>query len=180
MDPCVKRGLPIIALPMAEEASAAPSDTGSPVEYLKAEFDPHVDFDHVQQGWWSHEGEYAAEPKALLERAAKLRRWIRDRPEKEVVLVAHGFFNHYITGEVNEQGEQTTPWWKETELRTYRFVGEDKAAYEGGKAGDWAMVEETKESLQRLGGQDDEEEKKINRPAERAYSLVNYLTQGSK
>ena len=86
----------IIALPMAEEASDAPCDTGSELEVLK-------------HGWWVHEGEYAFEPKALISRAAKLRRWIKARPEKEIVLVAHGFFNHFLTGDVDVEGNQTTP-----------------------------------------------------------------------
>lgn len=60
---------------------------------------------------WVHEGEYAFEPKALISRAAKLRRWIKARPEKEVVLVSHGFFNHFLTGDVDAEGNQTTPWW---------------------------------------------------------------------
>ena len=82
------KNLRIIALPYAEEASDAPCDTGSEPELLKTEFTEHVDFDNVKHGWWVHEGEYAFEPTALIARAAKLRRWIKARPEKEVVLVA--------------------------------------------------------------------------------------------
>lgn len=174
MAPCVDRGLTIIALPMAEEASAAASDTGSPIEYLKAEFTSKVDFDHVQQGWFVHEGEYATDPVALRLRAAKLRRWIRDRPEKEVVLVAHGFFNHYLTGDVDEKGEQTTPWWKEAELRTYRFVEGDRPAWKDGENGDWAMIEETEASLKRLDGKPEGSTKRVNKPEERARGLEGY------
>ena len=133
--------------------------------------------DNVHYGWWVHDGEYAFEPKALLNRAAKLRRWIKNRPEKEVVLVAHGFFNHYITGDVNEQGEQTTPWWNEAELRTYNFVDGD--AYVGGgkdvEGEDGAAIQETAESLQRLKKLRRESVvRNVNRPAERRKSLVNY------
>jgi broad specificity phosphatase PhoE len=145
--PVVKRGLKIVALPIAEEASDAPCDTGSEVDVLKAEFPDIVDFDHVKHGWYVHEGEYAVDPKSLNARAAKLRRFIRDRPEKEVVLVSHGFFNHYITGDVNEKGEQTTPWWKETELRTFVFLD----------GGEEAMIKETDESMLRRGAMEDGE-----------------------
>ena len=150
---------------MAEEASDAPSDTGSDVELLREEFPSKVDFDHVKHGWWMKEGEYANEPKALIARAAKLRSWIKDRPEKEIVLVAHGYFNHYLTGDVDEKGEQTTPWWSEAELRTYRFVdGEDGA-----------MIEETEDSLERLRGQRRESMvRNVNRPADRRHSLVDF------
>ncbi|EMC95903.1 hypothetical protein BAUCODRAFT_508777 [Baudoinia panamericana UAMH 10762] len=135
--PVLDKSIKIIALPMAEEASDAPCDTGSPLEVLRKDFPQHVDFDHIKYGWFHHDGEYAIDPKALNARAAKLRRWIRDRSEKEVVLVSHGFFNHYMTGDVNEKGEQTTPWWQETELRTFTFL-EDRED---------AMIEETDKSL---------------------------------
>lgn len=133
----------------------------------------------MAHGWWVHEGEFAFDPPALLERAAKLRRWIKQRPEKEVVLVAHGFFNHYITGEVDEKGEQTTPWWNEAELRTYIFV-EDGDAFVGGgnevNGNDGAPLQETEESLMRLKARRRESVvRNVNRPAERRQSLVNYL-----
>jgi broad specificity phosphatase PhoE len=107
-EPCVKRGLPIIALPHAEEASSDPCDTGSELDVLKSEFPTGVDFSLVPEHWTVHEGEFDTTFEALKARAIKLRRWIRDREEKEVVLVSHGFLNHYVTGDVDEQGKQTT------------------------------------------------------------------------
>ncbi|KAF2487206.1 histidine phosphatase superfamily [Neohortaea acidophila] len=178
--PSVERGLTIIALPTAEEASNAPCDTGSEIELLKAEFPEHVDFDHVKHGWWVHEGEYAFEPKALISRAAKLRRWIKARPEKEVVLVSHGFFNHFLTGDVDAEGNQTTPWWKEAELRTYRFregasITADGLSEIDGEDG--AALEETPESLMRLK---DRRRASVvdnkNRPEERKESLDSFRT----
>lgn len=151
--PCVQRGLKIIALPIAEEASDAPCDTGSEVETLQAEFPEVVDFDHVKQGWWHHEQELAVDPASLNARAAKLRRFIRERPEKEVVLVSHGFFNHYLTGDVDDEGKQTTPWWQETELRTFTFEDGD---------GERAMIRETEESRSQRGAAEDDV--RINRP----------------
>jgi len=130
---------------MAEEASDAPSDTGREPDVLRKEFPDIVDFNHVKAGWYIHEGDYAVDPKSLNTRAAKLRRFIRERREKEVVLVSHGFFAHYLTGDVNEKGEQTTPWWKETELRTFLFLND----------GEEAMIKETDESMLRRGAMDD-------------------------
>lgn len=49
----IGRGLKIIALPMAEEASDAPADTGSELDLLKAEFPEHVDFSECRM--WSTE-----------------------------------------------------------------------------------------------------------------------------
>ncbi|KAK5168689.1 uncharacterized protein LTR77_005998 [Saxophila tyrrhenica] len=179
--PALSRGHHIIALPYAEEASDAPCDTGSEPALLRSEF-PNISFDHVGAGWWVHEGEYAFEPAALIARAAKLRRWIKARPEKEVVLVAHGFFNHYLTGDVDEKGEQSTPWWDEAELRTYTFE-EEGAAFDGGGAEvdgqDGAAIRETEESLKRLGSKKGAGEvRNVNRPGERRNSLSNYGQDG--
>lgn len=63
---------------------------------------------------------------------------MRSRKEKEVVLVSHGFFNHYLTGEVNEKGEQTTGWWREAEIRSFTFESEEDED---------AMIRETQESI---------------------------------
>lgn len=139
--PCVERGPQIVALPLAEEASSVTSDTGVDRDVLVKEF-PNVDFDHVKHGWYVHENETAIDPASVNIRAAKLRRWIRGRPEREVVLVSHGYFCHYMTGDVNEKGEQTTPSWEETELRTFTFVTGDEED---------AMIEESRDSMLRRG-----------------------------
>lgn len=190
MMPCLDRGLQIIALPIAEECSDAPSDTGSDPADLRSEFSDKfgkesIAFDHVAEGWHVHEGEYAIDPGALIRRAAKLRRWIKARPEKEVVLVAHGFFNHYITGDVDEKGQQTTPWWNEAELRTFQFVdgdgtGDSVRPFVGGDAlvdgEDAALIKETEESLRRLQGRRASVTRNVNRPAGRRQSLVEFQT----
>lgn len=128
----------ILAIPQAEEASDEPSDTGSPLDILKQDFPRQVDFELMEKGWFVHEGEFSTSPEALRARAAKLRHFIRARPEKEAVLVSHGFFLHYLTGDVNEKGEQTTGWWRETEIRTFNFEDED---------GEEAAIVETSESV---------------------------------
>jgi len=102
-----------------------------------------------------------------------------------VVLVARGFFNHFLTGDVDKEGNQKTPWWEETELRTFRFVedGEeaDPAFYGGGRTVDGedaAMIRETEESLKRMGDKTAkgkaEGVKNVNNPQERRESLANY------
>ena len=42
-------------------------------------------------------GRYAPTNKALKERARAARRWLKARPEKEIVMVTHGGFLHYFT-----------------------------------------------------------------------------------
>lgn len=109
--PAVERGLVIVCLPHAEEVSDAPADTGSPVNVLQAEFGSAVNFDHLEEGWFKHDGEFAIDPKAVKARATKLRQWLKARPEKEIAMVSHGFFNHYLCEEVDDDGQQTTPWY---------------------------------------------------------------------
>lgn len=42
-------------------------------------------------------GRYAPNNRALKERARAARRWLKARPEKEIVMVTHGGFLHYFT-----------------------------------------------------------------------------------
>lgn len=42
-------------------------------------------------------GRYAPQNAALKERARAARRWLKARPEKEIVVVTHGGFLHYFT-----------------------------------------------------------------------------------
>jgi broad specificity phosphatase PhoE len=146
--PCIARGLKIIALPAAEEVSSDPCDTGSSTATLRKEFgDDLVDFSHLStsaggdEGWFEHVGDYSSEAEKVHARAETLRRWIRERKEKEVVLVSHGYFAHYLTHEVDKDGQQTTPWWGEAELRSYRFE----------EVGESAVLVELRESVERRG-----------------------------
>lgn len=87
-----------------------------------------------------------------------------------------------MTGDVREDGYQTTPWWNEAEIRTYTFdTSSEIEAYEGGgtvvDGEDGAAIKETEESLQRLKkGRRQSIVKNANRPAERKESLVNFQT----
>lgn len=42
-------------------------------------------------------GRYAPNNAALKSRARAARRWLKARPEKEIVVVTHGGFLHYFT-----------------------------------------------------------------------------------
>lgn len=76
---------------------------------LREEFGK-VDFEFLKHEWFVRTGEFSSDPKAVNARAKKLRKWIKQRPQKEIALVSHGFFNHFLTGEVDDEGQQTTPW----------------------------------------------------------------------
>jgi broad specificity phosphatase PhoE len=50
--PEITRGVRVIALPLLQEASTLPCDTGSELDIIKEEFkDSAVDFSLVQEGW---------------------------------------------------------------------------------------------------------------------------------
>lgn len=102
---------PIVLLPYAQEATDLPSDTGSDRTVIEERFGGLVDASLVEEGWNSNTGIYAPTPQALKERAVKLRAWLQARPEKEVVVVGHGNFWHYLTGEVDENGKQTSKFY---------------------------------------------------------------------
>ena len=94
----------IIVTPLLQECSNAPCDTGSDKKILekrfnvdgaeKAEFNSHgveLDFSHIDDGVWnSKKGEWESSTKALVIRADKMRKLIKERPETEIAVVSHG------------------------------------------------------------------------------------------
>ena len=101
----VKRGMKVIALPEAQETSDLPSDTGSDLDVLKEEMaDKPVDLSLVHEGWNSKKDKWAPAPEAIEKRAGEARRWLKARPEKEVILVTHGGFLHYLTEDWSDSG----------------------------------------------------------------------------
>jgi broad specificity phosphatase PhoE len=140
----LKQTPPILLLPYAQEATDLPSDTGSDRKVVEQEFGELVDASMVEEGWTSNTGIYAPTPEALKERAGKLKTWLRARTEAEVAVVGHGNFWHYVTGEVDEEGDQTSkflnmrnltqcscadlgiaPDWANVEWRSYTFTDEE-------------------------------------------------------
>jgi len=107
--PEVQRGMRVRALPDAQEARDVPSDTGVGAEELRKTFaDDVVDYRLVAADWYAKAGLHATDVASLRARARRLRRYLRDDCEgDEVVLVTHGLFAHYLTGNIDEHGEQT-------------------------------------------------------------------------
>ena|SRR5277367_3355271 len=75
--------------PGFQENSSKPCDTGSPPAVLREEF-PGLDFELVVEGWDSKTGEWEPDEVSLARRAAKMRKWLKDREEDEIVVVTHG------------------------------------------------------------------------------------------
>ncbi|KAL1976225.1 hypothetical protein VTN31DRAFT_2507 [Thermomyces dupontii] len=147
----------LICLPEAQEASDAPCDTGSDPEVLRKEFEGNkipVDLSLVQDGWNSKTGKWSPTPRALRKRAREVRRWLRSRPEKEIVLVTHGGILHYITEDWEDYSAYQGTGWTNAEYRTFKFSDTlHKEDLEGKplEDSDDATLVETPESRQRRG-----------------------------
>ena len=104
-----------------QEASGWRCDTGSDVAVLEVDFaDANLDFSDVPADWNSKKGPWAPTDDALAERAIRVRRWLKERPEKQIVVVTHAGFLHLLT-------QDSVPF-ENTEWRTYKFAsyGQDE------------------------------------------------------
>jgi broad specificity phosphatase PhoE len=121
--------IPVLAVPYLTERIYTASDTGSPISDLQTKF-PLVDFSDCPNGWWYSQqypeseewrpygqGQWYAvpgEPEAHFEeRMLLLDQWIRNRPERNILLVAHwGVLRHFTSGMEWENAEGKLLEWK--------------------------------------------------------------------
>lgn len=85
-----------------------------------------LDFCLLTPDWTSKQGFYASDTASLQARARWNRKWLRERPEKEIVLVAHGDCLRYIT-----EGYNSGTPWANAEVRAYTFKCEEEEDKEG-------------------------------------------------
>ncbi|KAJ5983302.1 hypothetical protein N7481_005401 [Penicillium waksmanii] len=136
-------GMQVVAWPELQEASDLICDTGSDLLDIKSEFEKSlVDFSLVEPGWHIKQGKWAPIAKRLLERAQSARQWLSQRSEKEIVVVSHGCFLHFLTDDwVNAVNSHATDWTN-AEFRSFKFAhDEDKTP----------ALRETIESRERRG-----------------------------
>lgn len=144
MSPLLGDERKILALPDAQEANSDPSNTGSPLEKLQAleDLQGRVDWTLVEAApyWYRNVGKFGDRRGEVLQRARRFRQWCKARPEKEIIVVGHGMFWHFVTcnidgtkgsgrdGEDDEADvwfeQQTGPYWQNLEWRTFEFEGE--------------------------------------------------------
>jgi broad specificity phosphatase PhoE len=197
-----QKKLKIIALPEIQETSDLPCDTGSSKSELEREFAAYnVDLSRVQEGWNSNTGKWAPTAPRISERGREARLWLRDRPEKNIIVVTHGGFLHYFTddwmGLKHLEGSHSffsaivsnlilpSCWmltnvkagsgWLNTEWRAYNFVPD---------SGDKALLTETPESRQRRAGHEhplsEAEQRNIRETAIRTWVSLGYIKAESE
>ncbi|KAJ4982733.1 phosphoglycerate mutase family protein [Stagonosporopsis vannaccii] len=91
------------------EATKKPANTPSALTQLKQEFGDRVDWRRcmdVYVDYDSNAGTFAPNAKSLRDRGLELCRFLLDRDEKEIVVVLHIDFLHYVTGDLHEDGSQ--------------------------------------------------------------------------
>ena len=125
--PVVKRGQTILLIPLAEESSSEPMDTGSDESSLREAYGDLIDMRLLKDfaGWNDNSGEFKVDTKSLIARARKLRQFLRARPEKNIALVSHGSFAHFIVGNIDHEGSEVTRMWDNAEYRSFTFLSED-------------------------------------------------------
>ncbi|KAG9668739.1 putative phosphoglycerate mutase, partial [Aureobasidium melanogenum] len=130
--PVIKdKRLKVIALPELQETSDLPCDTGSNVQDLESEFRGQpVDWSYMYtppaKAWNSKLGKWSATASAVDDRARVAREWLYSRPEKEIVVVTHGGFLHYLIEDWMDTNKNGTGW-ANTEYRSYTFGSNPKS-----------------------------------------------------
>ncbi|KAJ8129730.1 hypothetical protein O1611_g3905 [Lasiodiplodia mahajangana] len=117
-----EEGLKVILLPDLQEASARPSDTGSPAVELREEFGDVLKLDFLPDGWWYKDASttYGGRDQGkVAEKARQARLFIRSvartlDDNDHIIVVAHsGFIRHLIHG---------APRFGNAEFRSCQFV----------------------------------------------------------
>ena len=109
----------VICLPEAQECLDFPCDIGSPKEDLEQEPEfAGLLFDRLTPDWISKTDFWAPDSLSVAKRTKWVRHFLRDRPEKNIVLVAHGDFLREITCDTNGPSRYM---WDQVEIQIYEF-----------------------------------------------------------
>ncbi|GAA6011094.1 hypothetical protein JCM10207_005494 [Rhodosporidiobolus poonsookiae] len=121
-----KEGKPPVMMPELQEMMHYPCDIGTPASILSTEPEfSSLDFSPLAASdarwgvsWLSKTGIFA--PERCPDRARWVRRWLRDRGEKRIVVVAHG----HILEQLAQVYPSKDPW-ANAEVRAFRFASDD-------------------------------------------------------
>ena len=133
----------MIALEDLQEIANAAYNIGPNVDILRQEReDEPIDFSHVGNEWNTKEGPFSQETHAVEARATKARHWLRNRPEKHILVVTHGNFIHSLIQDWSDYIPHLGSGLENAEFRSYHFIDDT----------DMAHLKETAESQARRFG----------------------------
>ncbi|KAI0393478.1 histidine phosphatase superfamily [Xylariaceae sp. FL0594] len=109
----------VICLPDAQERRDFPCDTGASREDLEKnpEFEGS-NFELLTPDWNGKKGKYSPKDEDMIERAKRVRQYLRGRPEEHILLVGHGECIRFIVG--TPAGKDKTHW-DNAEVRIFKF-----------------------------------------------------------
>ncbi|KAK5724927.1 hypothetical protein LTR17_013416 [Elasticomyces elasticus] len=109
----------VIMLPQAQEVNDFPCDTGRPRKEVEGESHfEGLDLSPLTDDWTSKRGFWAPDDETVAKRAQWVRQWLRSRPEKTIVLVAHGdILRRIVAGPAGP----SKVMWNNAEARIYTF-----------------------------------------------------------
>ncbi|KAJ6784979.1 hypothetical protein PWT90_01778 [Aphanocladium album] len=88
----------ICAWPDVQEVSDLPCDSGSPLASIREEFGTEsVNYALVESGWELKEEKYINTEIAVAARAQAARQWLAKQPHKDIAVISHGCFLHFLT-----------------------------------------------------------------------------------
>ncbi|PLB46310.1 phosphoglycerate mutase-like protein [Aspergillus steynii IBT 23096] len=141
----------LVLLPDLQEISDFPCDVGTEVEELKArvrDLKVPIDWSFVHEGWTSKSGRYKPVTEIIEDRARDIRCWLSKRPEKEIAVVTHGAFLHFLTEDWEDSYTHEGTGWTNAEYRTFTTKPKESSGM------DDASLIETVESRRRRGKTD--------------------------
>lgn len=116
-------GATLILDPELQERSALPCDTGSASQDLETAF-PRLGVKDLAEGWQVKEGPYSPEDEAVKERAKRVRSHVaelsdqlKNEQRKHIVIVTHGVFMKYLSG--NAEIDLPKAGWKSYTLEKH-------------------------------------------------------------
>lgn len=109
----------VVCLPQAQECNDHPCDTGSSKATLESKSElAGFDFSRLTPDWTSKSGFWAADHASLQARAKWVRHFLREQPQANIVLVAHGDILRRITGDSRGPSDYM---WRNAEVRVFYF-----------------------------------------------------------
>lgn len=130
-----RKEVPFLLHPKAQEVSERNCNVGFNKERLKHEvrklfenkelgfdLEGRLDYEGVVDGWNSKEGYWGPDKAVVEQRAADMRSWLFERPEKTIVLVTHGAFLHYFTEDWEGFHSNIGSAYHNCEVREFTFT----------------------------------------------------------